>query len=821
LHIFASLFRISPIIKDMSKYFNVIFLSSLAILLSAQGGSVKGTVLDKNHDLVIGASISLEGTIRTALTNDKGEYQIGNIQPGQYNLIVSYLGLNEAKQAVLVKPNETSILDITMTEQEYNFDIVHITATRTGGRHLNEVDGMSINATKKNEVVRLDKIDANLAMNNARQIFNKVPGISIWENDGSGIQLSIGSRGLSPNRSWEFNTRLNGYDITPDPMGYPEAYYTPPSEVVEKIEIVRGASSLQYGPQFGGLLNFVLRKPDISKKFTFESMNTMGSNGLFTTFNYVGGTIGRLSYTTYYQKRKGDGWRENSAFDSDHAHLQLSYAATEKLRLGAEVTYMDYTSQQAGGLTDSLFAVHPRSSSRSRNWFSAPWLVPALTADYIVNNNTKLNVKAFGTIGERNSIGFTKAINVKDDLGNRQIDRDLYKNIGAEARVLSDVMAFGKKHTIASGVRYFNGNTERKQVGQGDKGSDYNIDLLPGTDYNRDLDFKNINMSAFTEGIIRFNEKFLMTAGIRFEHISSTGQGRLGFTSGQPVALNKTTRERNFVLLGAGLEYHTTANQELYSNISQAYRPVLFSDLTPPATTDVIDENLQDANGYNFDLGYRGNVGRWLNFDVDYFYLAYNNRIGTIAQLGTDGKIYQFRTNLGQSISKGFEGYIEVKPLQLLNLTKAGNINLFASIANINANYGNFKVTSVSSGKINETNLNGNSVENAPENINRYGVTYGYKTFSITWQMSDISEAYADASNTKTANATATTGLIPGYTVQDLSATAKLFKNYILKAGVNNLSDNKYFTRRAGGYPGPGILPTDGRTMYVSVGIKF
>ncbi|MDZ7897150.1 MAG: hypothetical protein U5N85_03865 [Arcicella sp.] len=105
-----------------------------------------------------------------------------------------------------------------------------------------------------------------------------------------GFNWGVASRGLSPNRSWEFNVRMNSYDITSDPMGYPEAYYTPPMEVVDRIEIVRGASFLQYGPQFGGLMNFVMREPDISTRFTFESQNTTGSNGLFSIFNYIGGT---------------------------------------------------------------------------------------------------------------------------------------------------------------------------------------------------------------------------------------------------------------------------------------------------------------------------------------------------------------------------------------------------------------------------------------------------------------------------------------------------------------------------------------------------
>jgi Fe(3+) dicitrate transport protein len=42
-----------------------------------------------------------------------------------------------------------------------------------------------------------------------------------------------------------------------------------------------------------------------------------------------------------------------------------------------------------------------------------------------------------------------------------------------------------------------------------------------------------------------------------------------------------------------------------------------------------------------------------------------------------------------------------------------------------------------------------------------------------------------------------------------------------LKAGIKNLFDERYFTRRAGGYPRPGALPADGRTFFVSVGAKL
>jgi len=787
-----------------------------------QKAMIKGQISSGKNEPVVGANVVLKGTVRGVQTNSQGEYIIKGLSSGTYTIEVSFLGFRCKNKSVELADNQTSVVNFLMEEEDLTLGEVTVLTSRgiRGNETLSETKDFSIYAAKKNEVIKLDNINANLAMNNSRQIFGRTPGISVWENDGSGIQLGVASRGLSPNRSWEFNVRMNGYDITPDPMGYPEAYYTPPMEVVDRIEIVRGASSLQYGPQFGGLMNFVLRKPDISTRLTFESQNTVGSNGLFSTFNYIGGTEGRLSYTAYYQKRVGNGWRDNGYFNTDHAHVEWNYALNKKLKLISEITYMTTRSQQPGGLGDTQFQQNPRQSVRSRNWFSTPWLIPSLSAEYILNDKTKLSLKTFGTFAERNSVGFVNPITTADNLSNRQVDRDYYTTYGTEFRLLTDYRLFGLNNSMAAGLRYFNGRIDRQQLGRGDSGREMSYDLVDGL-FPRDLDFKNINRAAFAENIFRINKKLLFTAGLRVENIQSQMEGRFNVINGQSLALKPETRQRNFLLLGVGAEYHITPRSEIYSNFSQAYRPVLISDLTPPATTDVIDPELKDAKGFNLDIGYRGKVSNYLNFDIDYFNLHYNNRIGTITQT-TNGQNLQYRTNLGRSVSKGFEAYIEFDPVSaFMSSPKAGNLSLFASLAFINATYRNFQTTSTVNGQIIRSNLAGNLVENAPADIHRFGATYAKKGFSMTWQLSSIGQTYADAANTRVANAAATTGLIPSYQVQDLSASFKFLKNYNVKAGVNNLTDEYYFTRRSGGYPGPGILPADGRIFYISGGIKF
>jgi Fe(3+) dicitrate transport protein len=446
-----------------------------------------------------------------------------------------------------------------------------------------------------------------------------------------------------------------------------------------------------------------------------------------------------------------------------------------------------------------------------------------LTAEYIFNQNTRLSVKTFGTIGERSSIGFVSAITNKDPLStNRQIDRDFYKNVGSEARLLTNYTLFKQKNTLVTGLRYFNGNTDRQLRGKGNTGTDYSMQLLD-PNYVTDLTFKNENFAAFAENIFRFSDRFLMTGGVRLENISTLANGRLSYkTDGSENRISNIKRSRTFVLGGIGAEFHPTKQSEFYTNISQAYRPVLYSDVTPPATTDVIDENLKDAKGFNFDLGYRGKVGAWLNFDIDYFYLNYNNRVGTISRLDANNKTYQFRTNLGQSVSKGAEMYVEIDPIAAFTPKSAlGNLSVFASMSFIDATYKDFKTTTVVNNQIVEGNLKGKQVENAPQYIHRFGATYAKKGLSLTWQLSSVGKAYSDASNTEKPNAAATTGVIPAYIVQDISASFKFLKHYNLKAGVNNLANTHYFTRRSGGYPGPGLLPADGRTWYVSAGLKF
>lgn len=728
-----------------------------------------------------------------------------------FTLVSALATLNSFGQTA--ENNETDTLPL-----KYLSEITIVgRGSKSDYQQMPEIVGTNIYAGKKSTLIVLDNVQGNVVTNTMRQVLAKVPGIHIWESDPSGIQIGIAARGLSPNRSWEFNVRQNGYDIAADPFGYPEAYYNPQLQAVQRIEVVRGQGSLQYGAQFGGLINYILRNgSEINKKLEFETQQTVGSNALFNSYNAIGGKTDKLHYYSFFDHRNGDGWRQNSKYFTNAGFGTVTYSLSPRLSLTAEVMHSHIRSQQAGGLTDSLLYIDAQKSFRGRNWFDIKWTNPALTAQYQINAHFRWTTKLFATIGDRNSVGFTQSITVKDsinaatrDYNNRVLNIDQYRNYGLESRMITDYILGKMNNTISGGVRLYTGTTHRKADGKGTSGTDYDMTVIGN--YPRDIEFESKNAAAFAENIFRISDKLLIIPGVRYEWLEGSASGRNGYSSnGSEIILQNISRSRGFLLLGTGAEYHVSKTTEIYANYTEAYRPIQFANLQAPPTTDIVDPDLKDAKGYNIDLGYRGKIKNFLQFDVSGFYLQYNNRVGTITPAGAN---YRLITNVGNSTSKGFEGYAEINLLKAFNtVVRNSNLVVFGTYSYIDARY---------SGDHKDAATKGKKVENAPGNIFRGGVSVGYKDFLLTGQLSYVGETYSDANNTLKPSANGQNGLIPSYTVTDLTATYKFSKGFNIKAGINNLFDERYFTRRAGGYPGPGALPGDGRTAFLSIGAKF
>lgn len=690
--------------------------------------------------------------------------------------------------------------------------IVNKIKTVRGTGHMPDVKDGIIYAGKKNEVILVDSLDANKAINNTRQILGRIPGLNIVESETGGFTANgISTRGLNPTQSIEMNTRQNGYNISGDVFGYNESYYLPPMEAVSRIEMVRGAASLQYGSQFGGMINYVLNEAPKDKKLEWNTSETGGSFGLFNTFNSIGGTINKISYYGFAQFRTMDGWRPNSKQWQLSAYGKIQFTPSEKLNAGVEYTLLRNSIKMPGGLTDSMFNADPRTSFRSRNWLKSPWNIVTGYLNYNIAPQTFLSIKSSLMFSNRslvwrNEDGGAAALDEKDpatrEYVHREVESEDMNNATTEIRLTHDYNLGIMKNTLGGGIRYTYAWFKKQSGGEGTTGSDFDLSITG--EYEKDIDFTTTNLAPFVENIFQVNDQLSITPGFRFEYLKSTSDGYKETDEGRLTA--NESRERYLPLFGLGLQYKTTAYTNAYANISQAYRPISYSELTPIGVTSKIDPNLEDAKGFNADLGYRGTVKNYLNFDIGLFYIAYDNRIGTVLMNGGSSDPYTLRTNVANSVHKGLESYVEFNLLKYLNSHSKKGLNIFNSLALINAEYtsGEFK---------------GNRVETAAKYINRIGVTYYDNRLSGTFEMSNNGDAYGDATNAKMSS-DPVAGYIPAYTVLDASFTYRLNK-FSIKAGMNNIADKKYFTLRADEYPGPGIIPSIGRNFYVGISAKF
>ena len=675
-----------------------------------------------------------------------------------------------------------------------------------------------IYAGKKTDLISPDALKGNIAQNVARLQFAQIAGLNMWDMDGAGTQMNLGTRGTDSHREIEMNMRQNGYMTNSDAFGYPENHYNVPLQGVQEVQYVRGAAALQFGPQFGGMMNYVMKTGDTAKAMVIESEQTVGSNGLFNSFNSVGGTVGKLQYYGYYDNRSGDGWRDNAHFNYHAYYADLAYHFTKKTSLSFQYSRSDYVQQIAGGLTDAQFAGNPKASERARNFFEPEINLAALVFKSKLGENTELNVTSHFLFGERNSVQFLNAGNIADTINTsinnynpRQVDRDYYNAFTTEARIRHSYHLGGLRSTLSGGVRVFNEILKRRQKGVGTSGSDFDLSLTKP--YGIDLRFITQNYAVFAENIFQVTKNLSITPGVRYEIINTKLSGVI---TDATYDVNYTGH-RSFPLFGAGVQYNLGRTGEVYGNVSQEYRPYLNANVTPADRLDKIDPELKDVTGYDGEIGYRGNYKNLINWDVSGFYVFYGNKIGLLSFADADGSQHLLTTNIGDAVAKGIESYMEVSLLKLGNISSRRNdIRLFNTLSYTHARY---QDATINKAGVN-TNIDGNYIENTPQWLEKAGVTLKHQAASLRVQYSYSSKQYNDALNSLS-SANGVTGLIPQYHIWDATFNCQFLQRYRVSAGINNFTNEHYFNRRITMYPGPGILPGDGRTFYVSFAVKL
>ena len=789
-------------------------------------GSVQGTVRAANGQPLSGVIVILDGGTgehqrrssgpRATTTDGGGNYALANVPAGSWVLIFQRDSLATRRVGVIVR-DRAAIVDVVLSApgaSPEQLEPVVVTARPLAPAtigSLRDVRGAEIFAGKKTESVQVDSLAMNTSQDVSRQLFARIPGANISESANSGFPSNgIGFRGLNPVQSVEMNMRQDGVNIVADLYGYPETYYTPPAEAVERVDLVRGSSSLQFGPQFGGVIDYVLRDGTPDSALAVKARETGGSFGMLDSYLSLEGGKNNWTYFAYGQYRHQNGWRPNSDVSQVTAAGKVTYRPREKLSLGLSYSLLRNQIHMPGGLDDADFHENARASFRSRNWLASPWNILALDGSYDFSPNTRLTstlsfMSSQRYLVWRNEDGGPEARDEidpeTDEYAPREVEWEYFTNVTSETRLLHTYRAFGWTNSIATGIRLFGGDLHRQEGGPGSTGSDFDMNLVGGP-YDTDMHFGNFNAAAFAENEFRISPRLTFTPGVRVEYLHSTARGYTDTT------VSPRSKNRVFVLFGAGAAYRATATTDIYANATQAYRPIEYSFLTPFATLTRIDPKLKDPHGYDIDIGWRGSLGEVLRFDVGVFDLVYHDRIGLISGVDSTGTRFTERSNVATSRHRGVESYVNVSLSTLLQSAPSfGALDVWDALGYTHARY--------TAGE-----FSGNTVEFAPSVVNRAGVTYGCGRGSLGAQWSYVSRQFTDANNT-VASVDADIGIVPAYTVIDLSGKWQLSQTIGLDAGVNNLANRYYFTMRTAEYPGPGIIPGLGRSIYLGARAGF
>jgi Fe(3+) dicitrate transport protein len=701
---------------------------------------------------------------------------------------------------------------------------------------LPEIEGTRINSGKKTSFVKPEEFPT-IANNDYRELFATTPGLLVSEEPSSPI-VNFGYRGLDSQRSEFMQVLKDGVSIKNEQFGFPESHYTPILDAVERVEFIRAGAALQFGPQPGGALNFVMKMPRRDLRFEFQTKNLFGSDGLYQDYTSVDGTIGQFGYYAYFDHRERDGFRTNSDYDLNNGSVKLVYDLTNDSRLILTADLYNEEHGEPGGLTEvpapgaSLYQIDRNTSTRFFDRFRLKRYFGMLEYQKAFSERTQLDIKAFGGYLQRFSKrqrggDFGVAPNPNPAPGsaastNDIQDREDYTE-GAELRLRHDYDLAHDTSTLTGGLYFYHalqdrhdergatpdaetGLLRRFNTGETTDGALFaenrfhfgRLSIVPGMRlefFQQSLDEK-VNITRAP------GDPLLSQSDFSFVPLFSLGAGYV-LVEGQvpgPMTMSKEDGKsvQNVQTMVAG----GVPRLELYATVAQAYRPRTYGELVSTAPDGVVNGDLEEGHSLQFELGLRGKPLSYLTFDVGGFYFEVNDQVGEITGVNAAGATFTTTQNVGDARYAGLEAAVELDLLAMINggtESPYGRFNLYGNVTLLE--------TEFTSGP-----SEGFDTTYAPDYQVKLGGIYRWKDdVKVALIGNMVGDSFADANNTRS-------HFIPAYTVWDLTGEVKFFDGRLgVFAGIRNLFDEDFYAE----IRDEGIVPAYRRNYYGGFSVKF
>lgn len=689
-------------------------------------------------------------------------------------------------------------------------DAATIIVTAHGDRAgLADVSGTQIFAGKLGNVVLLAD-QPPVSGRNLRVALADIPGLLVSEvSNGSWASLSY--RGLGePHESWNLLTLQDAIPAVPDMYSYPAAYFTPPLELVERVEFIRGASGLLFGPQPGGAINYVMRGPRREAGADGQARATIGSWNARQGLASVAMSDGRIAADGFVQYAAGEGPRRvNSDNDQLTARVR-GHLLSGEMTLSLALDYYQGKHGEPGGLTRARMDADRRDGSTPFDRLRIERFAPSLALDWNVDDLTQVTARLFYSRFERESWrqaggSFGQPTPTANVLV-RQLQA--FDTAGLDVRLRRDFGGLGQ-HTVTIGML---GHTSDSPVNV-DKGVD-NADFVGLAGPVARISRTGNAAALFGEVKLGFGDVQIVP-GFRLERlhqrvVETLDLGLGSITGGPPGAPNGPLGHRSNVetiaIWGVGATWDASDTLRFVANASRGFKPLLYNDgVTFQAGVDAAG-TFDASYAFTFEAGVQAQPAPPLRLDASLFRVTFEDQVGFLAgplpaspPFGAVGAGGARRQNVGGMRNQGLDLAVRLDLLGPDGIGKARDtLRLSANLQLLDAKFTNGVAA-------------GFTPQYAPGHLLRTSLAHiGRNGSRAALTVTSVGDQYGADNNTPDF-------FLPGYTVMDASVELPIGSGLTLGVGLNNLFDEHYAARvRPGG--GGGFDPGLPRNLFVSLG---
>lgn len=763
----------------------------------AHGQVVEGTVTDPHGVPVAGVLVELkapDGTARSGWTDGEGRYRISDLSPGRYML----RALSSDFEPVSAE------IEVGQDSLNHNLQFVAVRRAQTwievvgeSSEVLKEVPG-SVFLVSKEELRQIEPMDAN-------EVLRRVPGVTLREDSGPvAMRLNVAIRGLNPDRSRQVLMLEDGIPIALAPYGEPEMYYSPQIDRMRRVEVLKGSGQIVHGPQtVGGVINFVT--PDPSPTLHGDLNISGGQRGFFTANAVFGNSSDdqRFGWLLTGLHKRGEGFRR-LFFDMDDIYGKFIWKVDSTHQLALKLGWYGEASNSTYlGLTTPMFEDDPNQNPVPFDFLSVERYSGSVTHTATLSPQAVLSSSFFGYFTQRywrrqdfdrsdrgrNYVAVVGdpsipggAIFLRNSTGNRNREFTVY---GIQSNLALEHSLGDIRNRLDAGLRFVYESTDDQHIN--------GASFTASTGVLRDDEDRFGKAVAFyVQNRFFLTEKLIVTPGLRLEHYRYARHIFRQRVNGVPTDVDIRNHDQVTSLIpGLGVSYQVHGWVTLFGGVHRGF--------APPRTKDAINSDGESLNldaelSWNYEAGVRFGSHRAFSGEVTFFRLDFENQIIPAAQ---SGGATTTLVNAGETLHQGVESSLRVNWHELLG----GPLVLFSEVRHMYLSTAEFRRNAL---------FQGNRLPYAPEHT--FSFVFGVRKldgFGFQIDANFVGDQFGDNNETVTPSADGTVGLIPSYTLWNLTVDYTIrYERFRLKPflSVKNLGNRLYIASRAPEGIQPGLF---------------